>query len=83
MKHWTRRKAIGLLAAFVCSQIAYSQTLQEWDDVKITSINRLEARTLDIPLASAADAAKAYTPTNALDIMQHHGPSPSTHVTRH
>ena len=66
MKHWTRRKAIGLLAAFVCSQIAYSQTLQEWDDVKITSINRLEARTLDIPLASAADAAKAYTPTNAL-----------------
>lgn len=67
MKHWTRRKAIGLLAAFVCSQIAYSQTLQEWDDVKITSINRLEARTLDIPLASAADAAKAYTPTNALE----------------
>lgn len=44
-----------------------TQTLKEWDDVSITQINRQEAHTLDIPLASAADGAKAYTPTNALE----------------
>lgn len=57
----------ALLMAVACSSHVGSQTLQEWDDVKVTSMNRLPARTLDIPVASAAEAAAAYTPTNALE----------------
>lgn len=62
-----RMATTGLFFVLMTPQFVYSQTLQEWDDVKITSINRQEARTLDIPLASATDARNAYTPTNALE----------------
>ena len=44
-----------------------SQTLKEWDDVSVTNLNRVRAHTLDIPVASATEAATAYTPTNALE----------------
>lgn len=67
MKHNTKRMAIGLLSVFICIQVTYSQTLQEWNDVKITNLNRLEAHTLDIPLASPSVVKNAYTPTNALE----------------
>ena len=36
-----------------------------WDNVHITSMNRLRSHTLEIPVASASEAATAYTPTNA------------------
>lgn len=46
---------------------AAAQTLKEWDDVRVTSLNRQRAHTLDIPVSNAADVAQAYTPTNALE----------------
>lgn len=67
MRITVKRMAVGLFSFLVGSSAVCSQTLKEWDDVKITSINRQQARTLDIPLASAADAQNAYTPTNALE----------------
>lgn len=59
--------AAVLLAALAATSAATAQTLQEWDDVSITAINRQQAHTLDIPVASAAAAATAYTPTDALE----------------
>lgn len=67
MKHFSGLKALGLIAAVCCSYVGSAQTLQEWNDVTVTSLNRLPARTLDIPMASAADAKEAYTPTHALE----------------
>lgn len=55
------------MAAICCSYTVHAQTLEEWDDVKVTSINRLPAHTLQIPVASATEAAEAYTPTQALE----------------
>ena len=55
------------LCALCCGTGAMSQTLKEWDDVSVTNLNRVRAHTLDIPVASAAEAAAAYTPTNALE----------------
>ncbi|MBO4800543.1 MAG: discoidin domain-containing protein [Bacteroidaceae bacterium] len=59
--------ATGLLTILLLAPAASAQTLKEWDDVSITSLNRLRAHTLDIPVASASEAAAAYTPTNALE----------------
>ena len=56
-----------VLAVLTNGQRATAQTLTEWDNVSITNLNRLRAHTLDIPVASAEEAAKAYTPTNALE----------------
>ncbi|MBR0434304.1 MAG: discoidin domain-containing protein [Bacteroidaceae bacterium] len=56
-----------LVMAIVCGLTANAQTLKEWDDVSVTSLNRQRAHTLDIPVASATEAAAAYTPTNALE----------------
>ena len=67
MKHFPGLKALGLIAAVCCSYTGSAQTLQEWNDVSVNSLNRLPARTLDIPMASAADAREAYTPTHALE----------------
>ena len=60
-------KALCLATVVGSSSITSAQTLEEWNDVKVTSINRLPAHTLDIPMASVADAKGAYTPTNALE----------------
>lgn len=60
------KSLISILAIFM-TVAGTAQTLKEWDDVSITQINRQQAHTLDIPLASASDGAKAYTPTNALE----------------
>ena len=56
-----------LLLTTCCAIAASAQTLTEWDDVSVTNLNRQRAHTLDIPVASASDAAAAYTPTNALE----------------
>ncbi len=60
-------KRILLSALAVVSLTAAGQSLNEWDDVNVTQLNRLPAHTLDIPVGSASDAAAAYTPTNALE----------------
>ncbi len=56
--------SVVLMAAAVVMQ---AQTLKEWDDISVTSLNRQRAHTLDIPVADASAAMKAYTPTNALE----------------
>lgn len=61
------RLTIACMAVLCSCQAIMAQTLQEWDDVSITNLNRLRAHTLDIPVASASEAAAAYTPTNALE----------------
>ncbi len=59
---------LTLLAIVLIGGMAtQAQTLKEWDDVHVTSLNRQRAHTLDIPVGSAAEAAGAYTPTNALE----------------
>lgn len=60
-------RTLCALFALCCGMGAMSQTLKEWDDVSITNLNRIRSHTLDIPVASAAEAASAYTPTNALE----------------
>ena len=59
--------AFATLSALSVTATAQAQTLKEWDDVSVTNLNRVRAHTLDIPVASASDAAAAYTPTNALE----------------
>ncbi len=66
------KRLFGLVALCLATiagsnSISNAQTLDEWNDVKVTSIHRLPAHTLDIPVASVADAKGAYTPTNALE----------------
>ncbi len=63
-----RRFAIVASAILlVVTAVTQAQTLKEWDDISVTSLNRQRAHTLDIPVASASQAAAAYTPTNALE----------------
>ncbi|MBO7466756.1 MAG: discoidin domain-containing protein [Bacteroidaceae bacterium] len=66
MKHLLPLLALAALIAAPTSA-QNEPTLREWDDVSISSLNRQRAHTLDIPVASAADAAAAYTPTHALE----------------
>ena len=63
----TFHRILCALTVLCCVQAAMSQTLKEWDDVSVTNLNRVRAHTLDIPMASANEAAAAYTPTNALE----------------
>ena len=56
-----------VIAATICGAFATAQTLKEWDDVNVNSLNRLRAHTLDIPMESAEAVQTAYTPTNALE----------------
>ncbi len=60
-------RSLLLTAALASAFAATAQTMKEWDDVSVTNLNRLRAHTLDIPVASATEAAAAYTPTNALE----------------
>ena len=62
-----KKKTVLWLAGLVCVCGALGQTLNEWDDVTVTNLNRVRAHTLDIPVASAGEAAGAYTPTNATE----------------
>ena len=54
---WRRLSALALCVG-LGTLAAWSQTGKEWDDVKITSVNREVAHTLAIPMASEADVAK-------------------------
>ena len=56
-----------LALALTLTSMAQAQTLKEWDDVNVNSLNRQRAHTLDVPMQSAEAAAAAYTPTNALE----------------
>ena len=60
-------RSLLLTVALASAFVATAQTMKEWDDVSVTNLNRLRAHTLDIPVASATEAAAAYTPTNALE----------------
>lgn len=55
------------IVLLLAAMVAHAQTLKEWDDVSVTNLYRVRAHTLDIPVASAEEAAAAYTPTNALE----------------
>ena len=48
------------LLSFFCfclgSLMSYSQTMTEWDDVTVTSLNRIQSHDLSIPFADAEDA---------------------------
>ncbi len=48
---------ISLSALLVATSMATAQTGKEWDDPKITSVNREVAHTTAIPMASEADVA--------------------------
>ncbi len=48
---------ISVVAA-VWAAVAFAQTGTEWDDPKISSVNREAAHTLALPMATEADAAK-------------------------
>ena len=48
-------KTVSLFALLTCSSIAFAQTGNEWDDPKITSVNREVAHTTAIPMATEAD----------------------------
>lgn len=61
------KKIFALIVAICCCLGLYAQSLKEWDDISITSRNRLPAHTLQIPVASVAEAIDAYTPTQALE----------------
>ncbi|MBQ8051381.1 MAG: discoidin domain-containing protein [Bacteroidaceae bacterium] len=60
-------KRLLQLALAVLATTAAGQTLEEWDDVSVTQVNRLRAHALDIPVGSAEAAAAAPTPTQALE----------------
>lgn len=61
-----KRTYLFLLAAAL-TNMAAAQTLKEWDDVNVNSLNRQRAHTLDVPVPDATAASMAYTPTNALE----------------
>ena len=51
------KKTLSLLLSFyVCFLSVFSQTMNEWDDVSVTSLNRVTSHDLSIPFADA-DAA--------------------------
>ncbi len=62
-----KKRLMMVIAAALCGAIATAQTLKEWDDVNVNSLNRLRAHTLDIPVESAEAVQSAYTPTNATE----------------
>ena len=52
-----RFSTLFLLATFVCA-LGNTQTLKEWDDPKVTSVNREKAHALALPMASEADVTQ-------------------------
>ena len=51
-----KKSLISLLCLCQLSMPAYSQSMTEWDDVSVTSLNRITSHDLSIPFADAADA---------------------------
>ena len=61
-------KKIGLwIMVAMSTTLIMGQTLKEWDNVAVNSLNRVRAHTLEIPVESSDAASSAYTPTNALE----------------
>ena len=52
------KKCIFTFAAFTFVLTSLAQTGKEWDDPKITSVNRETAHTVALPMANEADVAK-------------------------
>ena len=52
------KKSIFTIATFTFVLTAFAQTGKEWDDPKITSVNRETAHTVALPMANEADVAK-------------------------
>ena len=51
------KKNLSLLLGFCfCSLAGYSQSMTEWDDVSVTSLNRIQSHDLSIPFADAEAA---------------------------
>lgn len=58
------KKILSLMMCFAsCTLVAFSQTMTEWDDVNVTSLNRIQSHDLSIPFPDA-DAA------HSLDMSQ-------------
>ena len=51
-----KKSLISLLCFYLLSMPAYSQSMTEWDDVSVTSLNRITSHDLSIPFADASDA---------------------------
>ena len=49
------KRCLLLLFSFV-ALVAHSQTMMEWDDVGVTSLNRIESHNLSIPFDDVDDA---------------------------
>ena len=49
------KRCLLLLFSFV-ALVAHSQTMMEWDDVSITSLNRIQSHDLSIPFDDVDDA---------------------------
>ena len=43
------KRVLFCMAALTCTMAAFSQTGKEWDDPKITSVNREVSHTIAIP----------------------------------
>ncbi len=52
------KKQIALLVLMSSAQLASGQTMNEWDDVSITNLNRETAHTLQIPMENVQTAAE-------------------------
>ena len=50
------KKTLLLLCLLTGILASYSQTMNEWDDVSVTSLNRIQSHDLSIPFADAEDA---------------------------
>lgn len=61
------KRTIAMAFAFLLAGVATAQTMKEWDNVAVNSLNRTRAHTLEIPVESSESAISAYTPTNALE----------------
>ena len=61
------KRTIVMAVAFLLAGVATAQTMKEWDNVAVNSLNRTRAHTLEIPVESSESAISAYTPTNALE----------------
>ena len=50
------KKSFLLLCLLAGTLVSFSQTMNEWDDVSITSLNRIQSHDLSIPFDDAEDA---------------------------
>ena len=54
----SKRLSLTCFVAFAFTQLVYSQTGKEWDDVAVTSVNREVSHTISIPYANEDDVCR-------------------------